>query len=221
MASRPNVTICGRSLESPGHICAFFDSREQQYDVLAPYYKEGLDSGEEVITIVDTDEHEAHCKHMHVRGIPVDAAMDAGVLKVFTAENTYTAGGRFEATRMYDLLQGALADAKRSGRRVRTSGVMDWSSRGAPGTEELMDYEARVNVLVPLYDCTLLCVYDLAKITGEMMMDILSTHPYVIHRRRVLHNPYYITPIDVLKEKLLDELPLSSAPVASQPQLPS
>ena len=45
--------LCGRSLESPGHICAFFDSREQQYDVLSPYYKEGLDSGEEVVTIVD------------------------------------------------------------------------------------------------------------------------------------------------------------------------
>ena len=36
-----------------------------------------------------------------------------------------------------------------------------------------------------MYDCTLLCVYDLAKISGQMMMDILTTHPYVVHRRRV------------------------------------
>jgi hypothetical protein len=218
MSQRPNVTLCGRSLESPGHICAFFDSREQQYDVLSPYYKEGLDSGEEVVTIVDADEHKAHCKHMHLRGIPVDAAMEQGTLKVFTAEDTYTAGGSFDATRMYDLLQGALAGAKRNGRRVRTSGIMDWSAKGAPGTEQLMDYEARVNVLVPIYDCTLLCVYDLAKINGEMMMDILSTHPYVIHRRRILHNPYYVAPIDVLKEKLLDEVAI---PVSQQPPLAS
>ena len=217
MSDRPNVSLCGRSLEHPGHICAFFDSRQQEYDVLSPYYLEGLTSDEEVITIVDQDQYEDHCQRMRDHGIPVDDALAADRLKVFTAENTYTAGGQFEATRMYDLLQGALADAKRKGRRVRTSGVMDWSAKGAPGTEQLMDYEARVNVLVPIYDCTLLCVYDLAKITGEMMMDILTTHPYVIHRRRIVHNPHYVAPIDVLKESLLHDvgLPSSQQPLAS------
>jgi hypothetical protein len=214
MGNRPNVTLAGRSLERPGHICAFFDSRDQQYDVLTPYYQEGLDDGEEVVTIVDAHEHDAHCNHMRARGFPVDEAMNAGVLKVLTAENTYTADGRFDAQRMYDLLQGALADAKRNGRRVRTSGVMDWSARGAPGTEQLMDYESRVNVLVPIYDCTLLCVYDVSKISGQMMMDILATHPYVVHRRRVLHNPYYVQPIEMLKEALLDQAPAAGAQAA-------
>jgi hypothetical protein len=217
--SRPNVTLCGRSLEQPGHICAFFDSRAQQYDVLSPYYKEGIDAGEEVITIVDAHEHDAHCQHMRLRGIPVDAAMSSELLKVFTAETTYTADGKFDATRMYDLLQGALADAKRKGRRVRTSGVMDWSARGAPGTEQLMDYESRVNVLVPLYDCTLLCVYDLAKISGEMMMDILTTHPYVVHRRRIIQNPHYVAPIELLKEQLFDAEPVRIPSISPQTPL--
>jgi len=217
MPQRPAVTLCGRSLERPGHICAFFDSREQQYDVLSPYYLEGIRDGEEVITIVDAHEHDAHCQHMRQRGVPVEEAMSAERLRVFTAETTYTADGRFDATRMYDLLQGALADAKHRGRRVRTSGVMDWSAKGTPGTEQLMDYEARVNVLVPLYDCTLLCVYDLAKINGEMMMDILTTHPYVIHRRKILENPYYVPPIEVLKDKLLDTAGLPISPQAQPP----
>jgi hypothetical protein len=219
MAEIPNVTLCGRSLERPGHICAFFDSREQQYDVLSPYYKEGLDGGEEVITIVDAHEHGAHCKHMQQRGIPVDKALSAEQLKVFTAETTYTADGRFDAQRMYDLLQGALADAKRSGRRVRTSGVMDWSSRGAPGTDQLMDYESRVNVLVPIYDCTLLCVYDISKISGQMMMDILTTHPYVVRGKRILHNPHYVPPIELLKDVLLEDAGVAVSP--QQPMLPS
>ena len=211
MSHRPNVTLCGRSLERPGHICAFFDSREQEYDVLSPYYQQGLDDGEEVVTIVDAHRHDDHCQQMRQRGIAVDDAMAAERLKVLTAENTYTAGGSFDSQRMYDLLQGALADAKRNGRRVRTSGVMDWSAKGAPGTDQLMDYEARVNVLVPIYDCTLLCVYDVSKISGQMMMDILATHPYVVHRRRILHNPYYVEPIDMLKDLLLDS-PLQASP---------
>src|SRR5690606_25676625 len=91
----------------------------------------------------------------------------------------------------------------RNGRRVRTSGVMDWSLRGYPGTEELMEYEARVNVLVPIYQCTLLCVYDLAELGGRVVMDVLRTHPYVIDRGEILKNPYYRPPVEMLQSLLL------------------
>jgi hypothetical protein len=216
-AAAPSVTICGRSLGRPGHLCAFFDSREQEYDVLAPFYKEGLDAGEEVINIVDAHRHDDHCRRLARYEIPVEQAITAGALKVLTAEDTYTAGGRFDAQRMYDLLQTALVEARHHGRRVRASGIMDWSRKGTPGTEALMEYEARVNVLVPMYDCTLMCVYDIASISGQEMMDILLTHPFVVNRRRVLENPYYVAPIDLLKEQLLD----SSVQLGSQtpPQL--
>lgn len=214
------ITLCGQKLERPGHLCAFFDSRDQEYDVLTPYYMEGLEAGEEVVTIVDAHRHGDHCAQIRARGLPVKEALEQERLKVFTAEETYTLGGRFESQRMYDLLQEALASARRNGRKVRTSGVMDWSAQGHAGTEELMEYEAKVNVLVPIYDCTLLCVYDLAKVTGQMVMDILATHPYVVHRRRVLHNPYYTSPVGLLKDVLLDGLPLSLPP-EGQKQLPA
>ena len=110
--------------------------------------------------------------------------MNDGRLQVLTAEDTYMKGGRFGAHRMYEMLQGALAEAQRNGQRVRTSGVMDWALHGAAGTEELMEYESRVNFLVPTYECTLLCVYDINEISGRMMMEILTTHPYIMHGKR-------------------------------------
>ena len=205
MSSPHNVSLCGKQFDRPGHICAFFDSREQQYEVLSPYYKEGLDQGEQVVTIVDPEDESDHITRLCAHGIAAEDAVADGSLRVFTAEQTYTFGGRFSATRMYDMLQGALASAQRQGRKVRTSGVMGWSTQGWPGTTELMDYEARVNVLVPMYDCTLLCVYDLASISGQMVMDILRTHPFVIHGHHVLRNPYYVPPVEVLKEMLLEQ----------------
>jgi hypothetical protein len=209
--SERHISLCGRKLARPGHICAFFDSREQEYDVLSPYYLEGIEEGEQVLTIVDAHRHDDHCKRLRAHGIPVDSALASEQLKVFTSEETYTLGGQFDAQRMYDLLQSALATAKHQGRKVRTSGVMDWSAQGCAGTEQLIDYEARVNVLVPMYDCTLLCVYDLARVSGQMAMDILTTHPYVVHRRRILENPYYVAPLDVLKDVLLDAGTVASA----------
>lgn len=197
------VTLGSHKFDRPGHLCAFFDSREQEYEVLAPYYREGIAEGEQVVNIVDAVRHSDHCRRLRASGIDVDGATADGQLKVLTSEETYTAGGRFSADAMYRMLQGALADAHRANRRVRTSGVMDWSARAA-GTEQLMEYESRVNVLVPMYDCTLLCVYDLAKLSGTMVMDILRTHPSVIHGRRVLRNPYYVEPIEALKQVLLN-----------------
>lgn len=200
---RKSVTLCGCELDEPGHICAFFDSKAEQYAILAPYYKEGIDQGERVITIVDEAEVGDHRARMEAHGISVQEALSNGSLRVYASEDTYTSGGGFTAERMYDLLQNALATARRGGWRVRTSGVMDWAYRGHAGTEELMEYEARVNVLLPIYDCTLLCVYDLDRLNARTMMDILATHPFVIHRRQILKNPYYRPPVELLEEMLL------------------
>jgi hypothetical protein len=207
MSKPRTVTLCGRALDEPGHICAFFDSRHEEYEILVPYYEEGLELDEQVINIVDSHRHGDHCKRLAARGIDVEAATAEGRLAVLTSEETYIKGGRFGAERMYEMLQSALADAERAGRRVRTSGVMDWALHGAAGTEELMEYESRVNFLVPKYDCTLLCVYDINEISGRMMMEILSTHPYIIHGRRIRENPYYVQPIDRLRHVLLPVLP--------------
>ncbi|HXD47358.1 MAG TPA: MEDS domain-containing protein [Gemmatimonadaceae bacterium] len=211
MSAPRKVTLCGRALDEPGHICAFFDSRTEEYDILAPYYKEGIELDERVITIVDSHRQADHRARLASKGIDVPTAVNDGRLAILTAEETYMKGGKFGAERMYEMLQGALAEAEQDGRRVRTSGVMDWALNGAAGTEELMEYESRVNFLVPKYDCTLLCVYDINEISGRMMMEILSTHPYIVHGRRVRENPYYVQPIDRLREVLLP----TSGPVAA------
>jgi len=217
MSGPRTVTLCGRALEEPGHICAFFDSRNEEYDVLAPYYQEGIDLDEEVITIVDADRVRDHRARLQAHGIAVDDALADNRLQVLQAEETYTKGGRFGAERMYELLQGALADARHRGHRVRTSGVMDWATRGHAGTEELMEYESRVNFLVPSYECTLLCVYDINEISGRMMMEILSTHPYVIHNRKLRENPYYVAPIERLRQVLLANSPSASMSAETPP----
>lgn len=210
MSAPRTVTLCGRALPEPGHVCAFFDSRREEYDVLSPYYREGIELDEEVITIVEAHRHRDHCAQIAARGIDVDTAMQSGRLKVLTSEETYLKGGKFGAVRMYELLQSALADAKANGRRVRTSGVMNWALHGAAGTEELMEYESRVNFLVPTYECTLLCVYDVNEISGRMMMEILQTHPQIVYGGRIRENPYYVPPIDRLRQMLLpDALPVT------------
>ncbi|WP_291143613.1 hypothetical protein [Flavobacterium sp. UBA7680] len=53
MNKQTSFSICGESLLAPMHICGFFDSREQQYEVIIPYIMEGLEANDKVINILE------------------------------------------------------------------------------------------------------------------------------------------------------------------------
>jgi hypothetical protein len=79
---------------------------------------------------------------------------------------------------------------------------MDWVHQNAAGTDRAIEYEARMNLLVPDFDCTFMCVYNLTHLDGKMVADVMATHPYVLLNGAVRRNPFYIPP-DVYLESLL------------------
>ena len=193
---RRSIQLCGQHVDQPGHICAFFDSRDEEYETLLPYFKEGVDAGEQVLNVLDADRVTDHCERLEAGGIPIDD----GRVQVASSEETYIAGGSFDIERMVDFVTEALRNAAAKGHFVRTAGWMDWVYRQPPGTERLMEYEARMNLLVPTFDCTFMCVYDLSKVSGDTLIDIMSTHPYVILRGQIRRNPFFIRPEEYLRE---------------------
>ena len=115
-------------------------------------------------------------------------------LRVVASEETYLKDGCFESERMFNMLEGVLKDATANFGRVRTCGDMTWALRDMPGTDELMEYESRVNKLTAEHDCTLMCIYDVNKFSGRAVMDVLATHPMVVMGDRIYENPYYVEP---------------------------
>jgi len=207
------VTMCGGRLPWSTHICAFFDSEDQEYECLVPYFEEGLEQGEQVISIRDAANVRGHLEALQRRlRRPADEQIRTNQLRIVASEETYLVDGCFEAERMYNMLEGALSDAKGKFSRVRTCGDMTWALRDMPGTDELMEYESRVNKLTAEHDCTLMCVYDVNKFSGRAVMDVLATHPMVVMGDRVYENPYYVPP----REFLQTLIRRGAAPLAKQ-----
>ena len=196
--TRRSIRLCGQEIDRPGHICAFFSSREEEYETLVPYLRDGVDAGEQVLNVVDESRLRDHRDRLEAAGMPTDD----GCFSLSSSEETYLAGGEFDMARMVDFVRDNLLHAAAKGRRVRTAGWMDWMQRDAPGTERAMEYEARMNLLLPTFDCTFMCVYDLPKLRGETVVDIMATHPYVVLRGQIRQNPFYIPPEVYLKELL-------------------
>ncbi len=69
-----------------------------------------------------------------------------------------------------------------------------------PGVEDLIEFEVRVNYVVPKYDDIVICVYDLSKFGASVVMDALRTHPVVIIGGILQENPFFIPPDQFLLE---------------------
>ena len=201
VADQHSITLCGESIEGPLHVCAFFDSREEQYKTLLPWIKEGIENKEEIINILDGSLHNDHCCRLSDANIPVHEVVKRGQLKLFASEQTYLNGGSFAAERMVELLENALMDAQNGPYGAfRGYGDMEWALKNLPGTDELIEYEARINTFAPKYNCSIVCVYDITRFSGSAVVDILATHPYVIMDGKIHKNPHFIDPIDLLKD---------------------
>lgn len=201
--TRHSIRLCGQEIDRPGHVCAFFSSREEEYETLIPYLKDGVEAGEQVLNVLDEARLSDHRARLEAAGLPMS---DDRVL-VGSSEDTYLAGGRFDMERMVGFIRDTLVRAREQGRCVRTAGWMEWIHRNAPGTERAMEYEARMNLLLPTFDCTFLCVYDLSKLEGGPLVDIIATHPYVVLRGQIRQNPFYVPPEVYLAEVLGREYP--------------
>src|ERR1051325_1353660 len=128
MTSSRRITLCGKVHEDVQHVCAFFDSRDAQYDVLTPYYKEGLERGERVLTILDQAKHDDHKQRLKKAGVPVDELERKGQFQLYASRETYMQGGHFAAERMLNLLKEALSDANQRGYgSIRADGDMEWA----------------------------------------------------------------------------------------------
>jgi hypothetical protein len=78
---------------------------------------------------------------------------------------------------------------------------MDWVFREKPATNNLVEYEARLNHVLSKYDDPVICTYDLSKFGASVAMDIMRTHPLVIIGGLLRENPFFV-PAD----QFLDEM---------------
>jgi hypothetical protein len=175
------LSLAGTELEY-FHVCAFFNSRDEEYAVMSPFYKEAVDQGEQNLHIVNPVHLDDHRDRLGVAGIDTPHCESCGQLQVLAWENAYLDdSGAFDKDKMLatvDHLTGAGRDTGYG--RVRIMGNMDWVFTDIPGAADILEYEAEVNEVLSRNKQPAVCVYDIAKLSGSMMMDILRTHPLTL-----------------------------------------
>ena len=195
------IHFAGGTLGRECHICAFFNDIDEEHRVLRSFIKDGLDAGEKSFHIVDPHLRDDHLKRLGDAGIDVEHAMATGQLEVRAWEEAHLLGDRFEQDAMLHLAEDALKSNAAAGYPLtRILAHMEWALLDKPGVENLVEYEARVNYVLPKYYAPVICTYDLSKFSASVVMDVLRTHPMVIIGGVLQENPFYVPPDQLLLE---------------------
>ena len=196
-----SVQFAGGTLGGQRHICAFFNSLDEQHRVLRSFIKEGFDRGDKAFHIVDPELWQDHLKRLAEAGIDVEQAMGTGQLELRRWQDAYLRDDCFNQDAMLALLEEVLQSGAAAGYPLtRFVSRVEAALVDKAGVDSWLEYETRVNYVVPKYDDPVICTYDLSKFSASVVMDIMRTHPVVIIGEVLQENPFFVPPDEFLLE---------------------
>jgi hypothetical protein len=146
------ITFAGSTLGKYRHICAFFHTADEEYRVLSPFIKEGIDRGEKAFHIIDFEQKEEHLARLAKAGIDTKKAQKSGQLQVKRWEEAYLREGHFDQNAMLVLIEEVLQSGPAEGYPLtRLVAHMEWALEDRPGVNDLVEYETRLNYILPKY----------------------------------------------------------------------
>jgi hypothetical protein len=178
------------------HACAFVMGPEEERQVIDPFLIEGMRRRQKAVYIVDPRHREEHRARLGT-GAPAPQLLD-----VTTWNDAHLKGGTFDQDRMMADLDELIRSHAATGEPpMRLVGQMGWVFSSPPGIEQLVAYEASVNEVLNRGKTPTVCVYDVRRLSGSMIFDLLRAHPLTVMNGVLHENPFY-TPADKMLEDL-------------------
>jgi len=195
------ISLAGSQLGETRHVCAFFNSEEEEYRVLLPFIKDGFECGDKAVHVVNPGQHRDHLERLAAVGIDPAAAEKKGQFELLTNTEAYLRDGRFDQDRMLEAFE-RLASGNATGGFPLSRIVcrMDWAVEDRSHIDNLVEFESRVNEVWRRHDDAVICTYHLSKFGGDTVMDIMRTHPLVIIGGILQQNPFFVPPEEFLRE---------------------
>ncbi|WP_224270800.1 MEDS domain-containing protein [Haloprofundus salinisoli] len=176
------------------HFALIYETQEEQFAAAVPFMRQGLERGERCLYITYENSREEILEAMRADGIDVDAALESGAFSIHTAQDSYLRNGTFDPDDTIAFLDEAIEEATEEYEALRVTGEMSSVLEEDPDGEDLIRCEAKANYLFDDVDGIALCQYNCARFSPEIIHDVISTHPHIIHGNRVSHNVYYTPP---------------------------
>jgi hypothetical protein len=87
------ISLAGSQLAETRHVCAFFNSDEEEYRVLLPFIKDGLKCGDKAVHVLNPEQSQDHLQRLAAAGIDAAAAQERGQMEVGIEQPSFPVTG--------------------------------------------------------------------------------------------------------------------------------
>jgi len=165
------------------HLCLFYKTKEDLYDILLPYFKAGLENNEFCIWVVSEPLDVKEAEEALRTSVPDLAQyLRKGQVRIIPDSEWYLNGGAFDTQRVLDAWVNELNQALASGfagMRVTSNG----SGFEKKVWRKLADYEKEVNKAIGKYRMIAICSYCIDNCGASEIIDVVNCHQVALIRR--------------------------------------
>jgi hypothetical protein len=184
------------------HICQIYSDEEERDTALLNFVCTGLKLREKTACLSEKLNAERLSDAASGHALDLAGLKSTGILQLGKAKENYFQGGCFQPERVLGWLAAFHDGARQEGfAAARVIGEMEPEVMSVPGGERLLEYEARVSLLLRERPVTTMCQYDARAFNGATIMDVLRLHRLMIVRDMVVSNPFFVPPESILSTR--------------------
>lgn len=191
------------------HIAGLYETEKERDEILFGYFRQGFIEGEgNYYCNAERSEEDFYQKFSNYCP-KCKEYLDIGEhMHFLSPKDTYYPNKIFSPWDMDKNLNALYEDAQKNGKaNMRATAEMVWALDAIPGREHLMAYESRLNYFIPGKNWISICLYNVTEFSGDIILNVLRTHPYTINGGIITQNPYFMNPDDYLAKYAPEFLP--------------
>lgn len=178
------------------HFCGLYETEAERDEIIMGFLSQGARDGDlQLYCPVERSPEDFEAAFSRTCPHCASKLHNPESFQINSARELYYPDGTFSPWAMDDGLN-AFYEQSRKGRapNIRATAEMVWALEAVPGAEHLMAYESRLNYFIKGKPWISICLYNLNKFSGKMIMQVLQTHPYIISQGIVTENPFFVDP---------------------------
>ena len=154
MSQKKKVRLAGAALDRSPSCLRLLQQQGRGVPSPAALHQGGLRAGQtRRSTSSRTDIARSIAGCLEQAGIDVAEAERKGQLEVRRWEDAYLRDGHFDQNKMLALIEEVLQNGKAQGYALtRLIANMEWALEDRPGVDDIVEYETRLNFILPKYD---------------------------------------------------------------------
>jgi signal transduction histidine kinase len=165
------------------HCCLFYENEKDLFDVLVPYFKQGLLANECCVWVTSESAGVKRAVKALRKSLPnLDSHIRRGRMEILSRDEWYTIEGGFESARVLQQWIQRCNDARAHGYDgLRVTGDVSWLKQAS--WKKFAAYEAELESTINKFRMRAVCTYPVTKCQPAEVIEVANNHGCAVVRR--------------------------------------